>query len=223
MLIGAASLLMEVERQELEARESQVIHTSGESMTFGQLAAVAVRQPVPDPEMLSFKDPRSYTIIGTSVGGVDNLVIVTGQSQFGIDVDVPGMKFANYTRCPRVGGKAVRFNEAEIKALPGITDAFILEPDDRAGKASMAFLEGLAVLRGGVAIVGDDTWSVFDAKNKLKVSWDESSASVDSWTKMVERFVWRVRLSMQHLPMTIIGCTKRSINFLMLHMFAWSL
>ncbi len=185
MLIGAASLLMEVERQELEARESQVVHTSGESMTFGQLAAVAVRQPVPDPEMLSFKDPRSYTIIGTSVGGVDNLVIVTGQSEFGFDVDVPGMKFATYTRCPRVGGKAVSFNEAEIKALPGITDAFVLEPDDRAGKASMAFLEGLAVLRGGVAIVGDDTWSVFDAKNKLKVSWDESSASVDSWTQMV--------------------------------------
>lgn len=185
MLIGAASLLMEVERQDLEARESRVIHTSGESMTFGQLAAVAVRQPVPDPEMLSFKDPRSYTIIGTSVGGVDNLVIVTGQSQFGIDVDVPGMRFASYTRCPKTGGKAVSFNEAEIRALPGITDAFILEPDDRAGKASMAFLEGLAVLRGGVAIVGDDTWSVFDAKNRLKVRWDESSASVDSWSQMV--------------------------------------
>ena len=187
MLIGAASLLMEVDRQDLEARESKVIHTSGQSRTFAQLAALAVEQPVPDPETLSFKDPRSYTIIGTSVGGVDNLVIATGQSDFGIDVDVPGMKFATYTRCPRVGGRAVSFNDTEIKRLPGISDAFILEPDDRSGKASMAFLEGLAALRGGIAIVGDDTWSVMNAKNQLEVQWDETQASDDDWSRMVQR------------------------------------
>jgi isoquinoline 1-oxidoreductase beta subunit len=187
MLIGAAALLMEVERDGLEARDSLVVHQSGESRTFGQLAALAAEQPVPDPEQLSFKDPRSYTIIGTSVGGVDNLVIATGQSQFGIDVDLPDMKYASYTRCPQVGGKAISFNEAEIKGMAGITDAFILEPDERSGKASMAFLEGMAVLRGGVAIVGDDTWSVFQAKNKLKINWDESSASHDSWSQMISR------------------------------------
>jgi isoquinoline 1-oxidoreductase beta subunit len=185
MLIGAAALVMEVDRAELEAKDSQVIHTSGQARTFGQLATLAAQQPVPDPETLSFRDPRAYTIIGTSVGGVDNLVISTGQSEFGIDVDVPGMKYASYTRCPRVGGKAVSFNVVEIRKLPGITDAFILEPDDRAGKASMAFLEGLAVLRGGIAIVGDDTWSVFEAKNKLDVKWDVSGASGDEWSGMV--------------------------------------
>ena len=187
MLIGAAALLMEVEREDLVARESKVIHRSGESRTFGQLAALAVQQPLPDVETLSFKDPTAYTIIGTSVGGVDNLVIATGQSEFGIDVDVPGLKYATYTRCPRVGGKVVSFNEAEIKSLPGISDAFILEPDPRSGQASMAFLEGLAALRGGVAIVGDDTWSVFDAKSKLNITWDEATASEDDWSSMVER------------------------------------
>jgi len=187
MLIGAAAVLMEVDRTELEARDSQIVHTSGAHRTFGQLAALAAKQPVPEPEMLSFKDPRSYTIIGTSVGAVDNLAIATGQAQFGIDVDFPGMKHAAYTRCPRTGGKAIRFNEAEIKRLPGITDAFILEPDERSGKASMAFLDGLAVLRGGVAIVGDDTWSVFDAKRKLVVEWDTADASDDDWSRMVER------------------------------------
>ena len=186
MLIGAAALLMEVERDDLEARDSQVVHKSGESRSFGQLATLAAEQPVPDPEFLSYKDPRAYTIIGTSIGGVDNLVIAAGQSKFGIDVDVPGMKYATYTRCPRVGGVAKSFNEAEIKGLPGITDAFMVEPDDRAGEAQMAFLKGLAVLRGGIAIVGDDTWSVIDAKSKLKVEWDYSSASEDSWTDMIE-------------------------------------
>ncbi|MFT4796598.1 MAG: isoquinoline 1-oxidoreductase beta subunit [Candidatus Azotimanducaceae bacterium] len=187
MLIGAASDSMEVDRQDLEARESRIIHVSGESLTFGELAALAVRQPVPDPEMLSFKDPRSYTIIGTSVGSVDNLVIATGQSEFGIDVDIPGMKYASYTRCPRIGGTAISFNDKAIKKLPGIIDAFILAPDSSAGKASMAFLEGLAVLRGGVAIVGEDTWSVLDAKSKLQIKWDESLASQDDWGEMIEQ------------------------------------
>ncbi len=186
MLISAAALLMEVERDGLQARDSKVVHSSGESRTFGQLATLAAEQPVPDPEKLSYKDPRSYTIIGTTVSGVDNLVIATGHSQFGIDVEVPGMKYASYTRCPKVGGSAKSFNQAEIRKLPGIRDAFIVQPDDRAGNATMSFLQGMAVLRGGIAIIGDDTWSVIDAKNKLQVQWDESAASDDSWTKMVE-------------------------------------
>ncbi|MFT7220998.1 MAG: isoquinoline 1-oxidoreductase beta subunit [Candidatus Azotimanducaceae bacterium] len=188
MLIGAASQSMEVDRKDLEARDSQVVHVSGQSLSFGELAALAVRQPIPDPEGLSFKDPSSYTIIGASVGGVDNLVIATGRSHFGIDVDVPGMQYASYTRCPKVGGVALSFNEAEIASMPGVTQAFILEPDDRAGSApTMAFLEGMAVLRGGVAIVGEDTWSVLDAKSRLKVKWDESDASKDSWTGMINQ------------------------------------
>jgi len=187
MLVEAASESMDVSTSELEARDSKVIHISGASLTFGELAALAVLQPVPDPEMLSFKDPRSYTIIGTSIGGVGNLVIATGQSKFGIDVTAPGMQYASYTRCPRIGGKAISFNESTIKQLPGISDAFIIEPDERSGKATMAFLEGLAVLRGGIAIVGEDTWSVFDAKSKLKVSWDETDASGDTWQVMISQ------------------------------------
>ena len=184
MLIGAASEAMEVDREELRAENSQVIHTSGESLTFGQLAAAAVRQPVPEPEVLSFKDPRSYTIIGTAIGSVDNLVIATGKTEFGIDVDAPGMKYASYTRSPRHGGTVKSFNEKEIKALPGVIDAFIVEPDTRSGLAQMAFLKGLAELQGGVAIVGEDTWSVFNGKSRLKVDWDFGTASSDDWETM---------------------------------------
>ncbi len=187
MLIGAAALAMEVDRDGLKAENSQVVHSSGAIRTFGQLARLAAEQPVPDPEQLSYKDPRSYTIIGTSVGGIDNLVIATGKSEYGIDVDVPGMKYASYTRCPRIGGKALSFNERQIKRLPGVVDAFIVQPDARSGEAERSFLRGLAVLRGGIAIVGEDTWSVMNAKTKLDVKWDESQASRDDWEQMKTR------------------------------------
>ncbi len=48
-------------------------------------------------------------------------------------------------------------------------------------------MNGASKLHGGVAIVGEDTWSVLNAKSKLKVRWDESNASNDSWTGIIEQ------------------------------------
>ena len=174
MFIGAASVAMELPRTELKAHNSAVSHSSGRSLSFGQLAALAVKQPVPDPESLVFKDAEDYTIIGTSVSGVDNLVIVTGLALFGIDTQVPGMLFGAYQKCPAIGGKAVSANLADIKRMPGITDAFLVEGNGKVRE-----------LMSGVAIVGSSTWAVFNAKNHLKVKWDESSASKDSWQGLV--------------------------------------
>lgn len=196
MLIGAAALQLEVAREGLEARESRVVHSSGRSRSFGELARMAAEQPLPDPETLSFKDPQSYTIIGSAVSGVDNLVVATGQSEFGIDVAVPGMQFASYTRCPQVGGRAQSFNARAIKALPGIQDAFILEHNEKAGEAQMGFLRGAAILNSGVAIVGDDTWSVLKAKRQLEIKWDLSSASTDDWES---KKAWAKRVAAEEL------------------------
>lgn len=176
MFIGAASTALELPKDELKAHESAVSHTSGRSLTFGQLAALAVKQPVPDPSTLVFKDREDYTIIGTSISGVDNLVITTGLALFGIDTRVPDMLYGAYQKCPAIGGKVVSANISEIKKLPGIKDAFLVKGNDNVRE-----------LLDGVAIVGTSTWAVFNAKQKLKVEWDEAGASKDSWTDLVAR------------------------------------
>ncbi len=177
MLIGAASDAMELPRSELKARDSTVVHLfSKEQLSFGDLAAAAAKQDLPDPTSLKFKKPDEYTILGKSVSGVDNLQIVTGSSLYGIDALVDGMVFAAYQKCPAIGGSAVSANLKEVKRLPGVTDAFIVEGNGTIGE-----------LISGVAIVGDSTWAVFNAKSRLKVEWDESNASKDSWTELVRR------------------------------------
>jgi len=176
MFIGAASTAMELPKDELKAHESAVSHTSGRSLTFGQLAALAVKQPVPDPSTLVFKDREDYTIIGTSISGVDNLVITTGLALFGIDTRVPDMLYGAYHKCPAIGGKIVSANIDEIKKLPGVKDGFLVKGNDNVRE-----------LLDGVAIIGTSTWAVFNAKQKLKVEWDESGASKDSWTDLVAR------------------------------------
>ena len=38
-----------------------------------------------------------------------------------------------------------------------------------------------------VAIVADSTWAAFEARKKLRVDWDESAASKDSWSAISKR------------------------------------
>ena len=176
MFISAGSLVMELPRAELKAADSRVSHSSGRHMTFGQLATLAAKQDMPAPDKLKFKARDEYTILGTSVSGVDNLVISTGLALFGIDTQVPDMLFAAYQKCPAIGGKVLSANLAEIKAMPGVVDAFVVKGNGNVRE-----------LLDGVAIVGTNTFSVFNAKSKLQVEWDERDASKDSWTAMVAR------------------------------------
>lgn len=174
MFIGAGSLVMEVPREELDTADSKVIHTSGRYMTFGQLASLAAKQEVPDPGSLAFREREDYRIIGTSVSGVDNLSITTGLALFGIDTRVDDMLYAAYQKCPAIGGKVVSANLDEVKRLPGVLDAFLVEGNGNVEE-----------LLDGVAIVGTSTWAVFNAKKSLQVRWDERNASKDSWTGLV--------------------------------------
>ena len=176
MFISAGSLVMELPKEELSARDSRVVHETGRFMTFGQLATLAAKQDVPDPDEVQFKAREDYTIIGTSVSGVDNLVISTGAALFGIDTRVPDMLYAAYQKCPAIGGRFVSANLDEIKKMPGIVDAFPLNGNG-----------DVRQLLDGVAIVGSNTHSVFQAKDLLEIEWDEGQASKDSWTQMVER------------------------------------
>lgn len=176
MFISAGALVMEVSRDELKTADSKVTHNSGRYMTFGQLATLAAKQEVPDPDTLTFKDREDYTIIGTSISGVDNLAITTGLALFGIDTRVPDMLYAAYHKCPTIGGKVIGANLDEIKAMPGVIDAFLVEGNNNVRE-----------LLDGIAIVGTTTYAVFNAKKQLQVDWDESQASKDSWTQIVSR------------------------------------
>ncbi|TDJ26233.1 MAG: xanthine dehydrogenase family protein molybdopterin-binding subunit [Gammaproteobacteria bacterium] len=176
MFISAGALVMEVSRDELKTADSKVTHNSGRYMTFGQLATLAAKQEVPDPDTLTFKDREDYTIIGTSISGVDNLAITTGLALFGIDTRVPDMLYAAYHKCPTIGGKVIGANLDEIKAMPGVIDACLVEGNNNVRE-----------LLDGIAIVGTTTYAVFNAKKQLQVDWDESQASKDSWTQIVSR------------------------------------
>jgi isoquinoline 1-oxidoreductase beta subunit len=170
MLIAAAAQQWAVDPSQITAQDSVLTHAaSGRSATYGSLATAAAKLPVPDPKSLKLKTRAEYRLIGKAYRGVDDPKVVTGQPLFGIDVQRPGMVYANFTKCPAAGGKVRSFNVDEIKAQRGVLDAFAVDGT------------GMAVeVMPGVAIIAKDTWSAFQAKDKLKVDWDLSEASTDS-------------------------------------------
>lgn len=172
MFLAAGALAMEVPKDELKAENSIVFHIKSDaSRTFAELAALAYRQPVPDVDSLVFKERSEYTILGTGKSQVDSLEIVTGIGDFGIDTRVPNMLYGVYEKSPSVGGRIISANLDEIRQEPGIVDAYLIKGTGNPRE-----------LMDGVGIVGENTWAVFKARQKLKANWDESDASKDSWT-----------------------------------------
>ena len=176
MLVGAAAKQLGVPAEELTTMDSQVIHkASGRKLAYTALAAEAAEMPVPDPASLKLKSTAEFRLLGKRITGVDNDALVRGEPLFGIDQSVPGMKIAVYQKCPAIGGKAKSANLDEIKAMPGVQDAFILDGNGNAMD-----------LLPGVAIVADSTWAAIRAKRALTVDWDETEASKDSWSAAVQ-------------------------------------
>jgi isoquinoline 1-oxidoreductase beta subunit len=167
MLISAAALTWKVPEAECRAASSAVSHArSGRKLGYGKLAARAATLPPPDLQSVQLKDPKDYAIIGTSRRGVDTPAITTGKPLYGIDVRVPGMRFAVFEKCPVFGGKVVSANLDAVKAEPGVHQAFVVE----GGTA----LNGLL---SGVAIVADSWWAAKCAREKLAVQWNEGAAA----------------------------------------------
>ena len=163
MLVQAAADGWGVPAAECTTTPGVVHHLkSGKQATYGSLAARAAAVPAPKLETVALKDPKAFRIIGRPMSNIDNPAVVTGKPLFGIDVTVPGMKYAVFQKCPVFYGRCMDANLGEIKAMPGIVDAFMIDGN-----------KDLAGLSSGVAIVADTWWHANKARGALKVQWDE--------------------------------------------------
>jgi isoquinoline 1-oxidoreductase beta subunit len=176
MLIQAAAQKLNVPASELSTGPSVVIHTAtNKKISYGDLADAASKVAPPDAaaiKAIKLKDPKDYRIIGKSVKNWDSPRIVRGVPMFGIDVVVPGMKYAHITKCPVFGGKVKSADLEAAKAVPGVTDAFIVR---QSGNDLMGLLDS-------VAVVGDTWWTCKEASKKLNIQWDEGPGANHSTT-----------------------------------------
>jgi len=187
MMVSAAASNWNVPASELTTGSGVVTHAASKrTATYASLAAKSATMPLPDAAAINaaLKDPNNFKILGKRIPGIENFEMVTGKPTYSIDLTLPGMLYAVFEKCPVYGGKVMSANIDEIKKLPGIKHAFIVEagalPAPRGGGQPAAGVAA-GVLTAGVAIVSDSWYMANAARTKnLKIVWDEGPVAAQS-------------------------------------------
>ncbi|MCD8476062.1 MAG: hypothetical protein LRY40_06465 [Shewanella fodinae] len=169
MLLQAAAAQWQVPVAECRSQQGKILHVSGRSLRYGELAAAAAKQAAPELTSVALKTDAQLQIVGKFTAGVDNDAIVSGQPLFGIDVELPGMLYAVYQKCPVFGGTVKHANVAQLEKLPGVRKVLVVS-----GNGDFYGLDA------GVAIVADSWWQAQKARQQLQVTWLDSKATGQS-------------------------------------------
>ena len=151
LLVTAAAAQWRVDASTCTVDRGVVHHSaSGRSLGFGALASAAGKLPMPDKVPL--KSPKDFQLIGKPLRRVDSADKVTGATQFGIDVRLPGMKIATVKACPTFGGKLASVDDKAARAIPGVVEVIRISD--------------------AVAVVADNFWSAKQGLEALDITWD---------------------------------------------------
>ena len=152
MLVAAAAAAWQIDPKACHAEHGAVIHpATSRRLDYGSLVDRAARlRPSGDVQL---KQPEDFRLIGTPVRRLDTPGKVDGTTQYGIDVRIPGMKYASVAACPVFGGRLAGVDDAKAKAIPGVRQ--VVRLDD------------------AVAVVADDTWTAKRGLAALDIRWDE--------------------------------------------------
>lgn len=176
ILINAAAQTWRVDSNEITTSEGKIYHKgSGNETDYGTMASLASTLKIPADVKL--KDPKDFKIIGSSKINVDADNIITGKPLFALDHYVEGMLTAMIVHPPAFGVQLKSFDASTISNMPGIVDVF--EINVFKDEYARNFFDTTTFPKL-VAIAGNSTWEVLQAKKALKVTWEPIPESIFS-------------------------------------------
>ncbi len=154
MLVAAAAKRWSVDPESCRAQNGEVLHSpTGRRIKYGEVAADAARMTV--PQGVALKQPKDFKLIGTPAKRLDAPAKVNGSAVYGIDVRLPGMKFATLAQSPVFGGRVKSVNDTAAKAVKGVRQ--IVRLDD------------------AVAVVADHMGAAKKGLAALVIEWDDGA------------------------------------------------
>jgi isoquinoline 1-oxidoreductase beta subunit len=179
-LIRAAAAKWSVEPSTCVAINSTVTHPpTKRTATFGELAEAASKLTLPKEllEKPPLKDPKTFTIIGSSCRAVDLERLVTGQTQYGLDVRLEGLLYAVIQKPPRFGATILSIDDTKARAVEGVKHIVKLEPFSNP-------TQGLT----GVAVVATSTWAAIKGRAALETQWSDGANPQESSATLHKQF-----------------------------------
>lgn len=171
MLLTAAAAQLSVPKGELTTDKGTIQHkASGKSLTYGEVADAAAAVEVPSD--VSLKEAKDFKIIGQDIRNVDGFNIAMGKSLFGLDVQKEGALIAMIIHPPAFGMELGSVDAAAAKAMPGIKDVITINTQPEGAELQWSDTNAFPNL---VAVVGESTWQVMQAKKKVEVQWKRTA------------------------------------------------
>ena len=168
VLEQAAARKWGVDPSEVYAKDHRLYHTgTGDSFDFGEVVDAAADIAVPTGDAApKLKDKSQWKYIGRDMPVVDNYDMSTGGATYGADISVPGMKIAVVARPPVYRGKVKSFDASEALKVQGVEQVIEIPAlaDDKPAEFRAL---------GGVAVIGTNTWSVMEGRDRLVIEWDD--------------------------------------------------
>jgi len=159
MLLAAAAEEWKVDPTTLTLAAGKITNANGQSKTFGELAAAAAKRSPPSSPTL--KSAAQFAVIGKPHRRLDTPSKVDGSAQFGLDVQLPNMKYASVIQSPVLGGTVKSVDSSATTGLPGNIK--------------------VVTTSNGVAVVADHYWQAVNARAHVKVVWEEgANAQLDN-------------------------------------------
>jgi isoquinoline 1-oxidoreductase beta subunit len=165
LLVSAAAGQWQVDPASCRAEGGKVVHAaSSRSIGYGELVDAAAKLPA--PQNVPLKDPKDFRLIGTAVKRLDSPEKIDGAAMYGLDVRVPGMKYAVIVNCPVFGGTVARVDDTNAKKIPGVRQ--VVKADN------------------AVAVVGDHTWAAKRGASALVIEWNEGKGATLQMQQLVD-------------------------------------
>ncbi|MCP4998483.1 MAG: xanthine dehydrogenase family protein molybdopterin-binding subunit [Hyphomicrobiales bacterium] len=135
---------------------------SGQSATYGELAASAVgKAPPADMEL---RGRSEWKLLGKAQPRTDIRKKVTGMPIFGVDVDLPEMLYATVKMNPRLGGTVNSIDAAEAEKMKGVVKVVPIESQTG----------------NGFGVIANNSWRAFQAAEAVKADWGSAPYPADT-------------------------------------------
>jgi isoquinoline 1-oxidoreductase subunit beta len=158
LLVNAAKN-WKVPVEELATEPGKVVHAkSGRKIAYGELAKSAtLPDPLPPVTAADLKPLSKCRYIGKDLARVDIAAKVSGKALYGIDTQLPNMRYASVLHAPVQGEKPESVDHTAAKAVKGVI--------------------AVTPLPHGVAVVADTVEASMKGKAALKVTWSATSSA----------------------------------------------
>jgi nicotinate dehydrogenase subunit B len=155
-LVGLAAARFAVPRDQVVVQRgvASVRTDRSKTVTYGELIGGRAFTIPLDPNAKR-KDPRTWTVLGTTAPRVDLPAMVAGQLEYVQNVRVPGMLHGAVVRPPEVGATLTSVDERSVQGLPGVIK--------------------VVVRKNFAGVVAEKPWQAIRAAAALKAEWSAGS------------------------------------------------